>query len=315
MKRLAAIVVTSLAVALALAPRVARAEPTEQDRVLANALFDEARALMAEGNYAEACPKFSESLRLQPGGGTLLNLGVCHEKEGKTATAWGELKAALALARRDGREDREKLALERLAVVERQLSYVTIRVAADARVEGIEIRLDGTVFRAPSWGSARPIDPGEHKIVVTAPGHERFETTFTIEGDGHRASVDIPRLVASPPKPTPATRGSILKGQHIAGIVSGGIGLIGMALGTGFGVSAQNKWADAEAACPRADRCTADGAATATDAARHADLSTVGFVVGGVGLGLGAILFATGPSLVIDAAPDRAVASIELRWP
>lgn len=186
------------ALVLTLMPGAAFADPTEHNRVLANALFDEARALMAEGRFADACPKFAESLRLQPGGGTLLNLGVCHEKEGKTATAWGELKAALALGRRDGREDREKLALERLAVVERQLSYLTIRVGGDARVEGLEVRLDGAAFREPSWGSARPIDPGEHVLVVTAPGHKRFETTFTIKGDGHRASVDVPRLVLLP---------------------------------------------------------------------------------------------------------------------
>ncbi len=300
--------------ALALLPEAALADSTEQDRVLANALFDEARALMADGRYAEACPKFAESLRLQPGGGTLLNLGVCHEKEGKTATAWGELKAALALARRDGREDREKLALERIAVVEPQLSYVTIRVGADARLEGLEVRLDGTVFRAPSWGSARPIDPGEHRLVVSAPGHARFESTFSIQGDGHRATVDVPHLVPLPELP-PAKHDSILKGQHVAGIVAGGLGLIGMAFGAGFGVSAQSEWSDAESGCPRPDRCTAEGADAAADAARHADISTVGFVVGGVGLGLGALLFATGPSLVVSGAPEGAVASLRLRWP
>lgn len=291
------------------------AEPSEQDRVLANALFDEARALMADGRYADACPKFSESMRLQSGGGTLLNLGVCHEQEGKTATAWGELKAALALARRDKRADREKLALERLAVVEAQLSYVTVRVAADARIDGLEVRLDGTIFRSPSWGSERPVDPGEHRVVVTAPGHESFERTFVVESGGHRAIFDVPRLAPSRPKPSPAAPGSPLKGPHIAGLVSGGIGLVGLAFGAGFGISALGLWGDAEAGCPRADRCTSDAAKAAVDAGRHADLSTVGFVVGGLGLGLGVVLFATGPSLAVEAAPDRTIAKATWRWP
>jgi hypothetical protein len=74
-----------------------------------------------------------------------------------------------------------------LAVVERKLSYVTIRIGADARVEGLEVRLDGTLFREPSWGSERPIDPGEHSLMVTAPGPERYETTFTIKGEASMA--------------------------------------------------------------------------------------------------------------------------------
>jgi hypothetical protein len=313
MKRGASLLLSVLAIVVT--PRSASAGPTEQDRIVANALFDEARALMAAGRYAEACPKFAESLRLQPGGGTLLNLGVCHENEGKTATAWGELKAALALARRDNREDREKLAIERLAAIEPVLSYVTVRVSEDARIEDLEVRLDGAVLGAPSWGSARPIDPGEHELSASAPGHERFVTTFEIRGDGHRAAFDVPRLSALPAREALGARGSILKGQHIAGIVSGGIGLVGIALGAGFGAAAASAWSDSDAQCPRPHRCTADGAEAARDAGRYADISTVGFVTGGVGLGLGAILFATGPSLIVENSPDGAVAAVRFRWP
>jgi len=285
------------------------AEPTEQERVLANALFDEARALMSEGRFVEACPKFAESMRLQPGGGTLLNLGICHEREGKSATAWGELKAAVAMARRDGRSDREQLALERLAVVERSLSYITIRVAPDARVPGLVVALDGAVFGEPSWGSARPIDPGEHELTATAPGMERFVTRFRIDPSGHRASIDVPRLAPAAPAPAPE-RPSVLKGWHVGGIVAGGIGVIGLAFGTGFGLSAKSAWSDAEAGCPRPDRCSDEAAQAAIDAGHRADFATIGFVVGGVGIGLGAILFATGPSLVIEAEPGRAAASL-----
>lgn len=301
--------------AITVCSRTALADPSEQERTLANALFDEARVLMAAGQYAQACPKFAESMRLQPGGGTLLNLGVCHEHEGKIATAWGELKAALAIARRDGRADRETLALERLAVTEARLSYVTVRVSGEARLEGLDLRLDGASFAEPSWGSARPIDPGEHSLVVSAPGYERREIKLTIRADGGRASVDVPRLEPSRPGRVVPEHRSPLRGWHVAALVSGGIGLVGIGLGAGFGVSAESAWADAEAGCPRPDRCTTAGAEAATDAARRADLSTLGFVVGGAGLGLGAILFATGPSLVVEPVQGGAVVAVEARWP
>src|SRR5256885_1547996 len=108
---------------------------------MAQALFDEARELLAAGKYPEACRKFAESQRLDPGGGPVLNLALCHEKEGKIATAWADFREALGAARRDRRAERENLAREHLETLEPRLPRLTVRVASDARVE---VTLDGT---------------------------------------------------------------------------------------------------------------------------------------------------------------------------
>src|SRR6187402_592492 len=103
------------------------ADPQEQQ--LAQALFDEGRRLMDAKRYGDACPKLAESQRLDPGGGTLLNLAICHENEGRLATAWTEFNEALGVARREGRTDREQEATDHAQRLERLLPRLTVVVA------------------------------------------------------------------------------------------------------------------------------------------------------------------------------------------
>src|SRR3954468_2190760 len=80
-----------------LAPSSALAQDASS-QAAAQALFEQARKLMADGKFPEACPKLAESQRLDPGAGTLLNLGHCYEKSGRTASAWVTFKDAAAAA-------------------------------------------------------------------------------------------------------------------------------------------------------------------------------------------------------------------------
>src|ERR1700743_3377203 len=58
------------------------------DPAAAQALFDEATRLMAQRRLPEACAKFQESQRQDPGIGTLYHFADCEDRLGKTATAW-----------------------------------------------------------------------------------------------------------------------------------------------------------------------------------------------------------------------------------
>ncbi|HET9930303.1 MAG TPA: hypothetical protein VFQ35_06440, partial [Polyangiaceae bacterium] len=77
-------------------PRQALAETSNS--AVAEALFRAGRAAMREHRLGDACDKFSESQRVEPKIGTLLNLALCHEQQGRLATAWAELRLAQAQA-------------------------------------------------------------------------------------------------------------------------------------------------------------------------------------------------------------------------
>src|SRR6185312_7749645 len=81
---------------LASAAPVAAQTPT-QDQVIAEQLFEQGRTLVTANNWPAACPKFEESLKLDPTLGTKLNLATCYEHIGKIASAWSLYREAAEL--------------------------------------------------------------------------------------------------------------------------------------------------------------------------------------------------------------------------
>jgi hypothetical protein len=172
----------------------------DKDKALATALFQEGRTLMADGRIPEACLKFEESQRLDPGGGTILNLALCHERDGRLALAWSEFNEALAFARRDRRADREAAAQEYARQLEPRLSRLTVVVPPESRLVGLRVERDGRELSEASWSVAVPIDGVEHAVRATAPGHAPFAISVSLSGEGKQTTVEIPRLApASPP--------------------------------------------------------------------------------------------------------------------
>src|SRR6185295_16608123 len=107
---------------------LASAEASGTDVALAESLFQEGQALMKQNRYAEACPKFQESQRLDPGGGTLFQLATCHAFVRQTASAWAEFVEVALLAKQRNRQDIERAATNKARALEPELSRLTILV-------------------------------------------------------------------------------------------------------------------------------------------------------------------------------------------
>ncbi|MCA9619896.1 MAG: hypothetical protein KC731_12815 [Myxococcales bacterium] len=296
----------------------ARAEPSAQDRALAESLFREAKKLATGGEVEEACPKFAESHRLDPQLGTLLHLAACHEQEGRTATAWAEFNEAHERAKAQG-DDRATVAKQRATQLEAKLSYLVVK--SETPPPGLEVVLDGRVLSSASLGSKLPVDPGEHELEARAPGKETWTKQVALgeEGDVVRlevppradAPVDAPALASGPTREAPSQT------QWILGWVVGGVGLAGLGVMAGFGALAASQAADADSHC-EGRFCDPEGLAGHDRASTSATISTVGLVVGVVGVGVGVTLLLTAPDGEDAAqaylAPSLGGARLWVRW-
>lgn len=280
----------------------ARAEPSAADRAAAEALFAEGRKLLAEGDALAACPKFAESKRLDPGIGTMLNLADCYERIGKTASAWGMFNEAEDAARRaHDTLGRDEEAHRRAQQLEPRLSRLIIAVSRENRTSSLEVLRDGQPVGEGMWGTAIPVDPGEHTIEARAPGKEPWTGRARVEASPGTMTVSVPALGAAKLSGGGAVPGEEKGGgaQRTAGIALGGIGVAGVVIGSVFGGLVVAKKGDLKDHCLPADprKCDADGVAIWRDANTKANVANVAFGVGGAALIAGAVLFFTAPRM------------------
>ncbi len=298
-----------VAVAAALGARAAGADDAGAQ---AQVLFDEGKKLMDAEDFAAACPKLAESQRLDPGNGTLARLATCHEKQGRSATAWSEFTELVTSAQRAGQADRERFARQRIAVLEPHLSRLTIIVPADvATTAGLVVQRDAIAVGAAAWGIGVPVDPGDHVIEASAPGKQPWSTHLTIGAAGDTKQVTVEPLAtletapvageatapaAAPglePRPSSGPRSST---QRTWGLVVGAAGVAGLAVGSYFGVQALSRSSDARDQCPSAACPTPAAVQQNNDAKTAARIADVSFGIGIGGLVAGSLLYFLAPS-------------------
>jgi hypothetical protein len=298
----------------------------QDQSALAETLFQDAKKLMADRDYATACPKLAESYRLDPGNGTRLALALCYEGQGKTASAWGLFTEVAAAARQENRSDRETIARAHVASLEPKLSRLAIEVPSSAaRVPGLEVRRDGIVTAEAAWGTAVPVDPGEHVVEASAPGKQRSRSTVKIGPKSDRVTLSIPVLedetIATQPAAVvpparsaevPAVDGAATEaagsGRRTTGFVVGGVGVAALGVGAFFGVRAITKSSEAKSLCS-SDACTnPDAVSINGDAKTAARVADVVIGAGLVAVVAGAYLVLSSPKSV----PSRSTKTLHV---
>jgi hypothetical protein len=292
-------------------------QPSTSDKAIAERLYNDAIVLMQHNDYAGACPKFAESLRMQSGIGTMLRLADCYEKQGKLASAWAQFREAAEIADKAS-DSRAAIARQRASAVEPRVSTLTIVVPPAAVAEGLEIKRDGSLVGRGQWGAPIPVDSGSYTVSASAPHRAAWSATVQVAGEHASQSISIPVLkvddtpaagtplvpppvgsadsTSHPPivPPPPASGG--LSTRQILGISIGGAGIIGLGLGTYFGLHAKSLYDSSNASgCDTSDNCTQDGGRIRNSARDSAMGANIAFTLGLAAIAGGAVIYFTAP--------------------
>ena len=237
-----------------------------------------------------------------PAIGTLLNLGRCYEKIGKTASAWIAYLDAARDAKRAGQAERERAARESANRMAPEVPRLVIRVPPNADVPGLEIKRDGERLPAVLRNVNAPVDPGDHEIECAAPNKKRWSKRVHVEAREEQAvaiplledATPVPGGLSQPPPPQAERAPSGLGTRKTLALVAGGVGVVSMGVGAAFGLSALSNRNRANETCGERG-CDPQGLDANNSAHTSATLSTVFFGVGVASLAGGALLWLLAP--------------------
>ncbi len=275
-------------------------------------LFKQGRAALEAKNYAQACPRLAESLRLERATGTLISLAECEQASGRLASARQHWEEAADFA--DATQDklsRGSFARERLAALDPRVPRLTIRALPGATAD-MMVKRDDVELSPTSLGSPFPVDPGTHVVVVTASG--RRPKTYELKLDeSTRRVLDVEPGVAvaapvaevvtpadpqsTPQQPAEAAvpDSGVGTTQRIVGYSVVGLGVVGVGIGAVLGFSASSSWSKAQDDCKTACGAESTAQREKSDAASAGTASTIAFVTGGAALAGGIIVVLLAP--------------------
>jgi hypothetical protein len=266
----------------------------------AAALFKEGRDALEKGDYQTACGRFAESESLDPRVGTLINLALCEEGRHKLAAAHQYWQQATDFARATA-DPRTDYCVAQLTRLDPRVPRLTIKLDGTAPPDTVVTR-DGIDFGASSLGLPLPVEVGPHRITARATGHtERGFDVDLPEGESIEMVV-APGPLSGPVVPAEPPRGSSEGSEPAAtsslrpvAYVVGGLGIVGLVVGTYFGVRAAQSAGDTSGHCD-GDVCDATGISARHDEQLSGNAATIALVSGATLLTGGAALRVLTPS-------------------
>jgi hypothetical protein len=240
--------------------------------------------LYEEDDFRAALIEFKRAYELAPNWAVLYNVGQAHYQ-------LREYPNALRALERYVQEGGEKISPERRAQVDREIGELRGRVArvkAVSNVDGADVAMDDVPLGKTPTSEPLVVGEGRHRWTASKPGF--VSTTKVVDiagGDELTVVLDLSPETAAL---LPVSAAHDSPSYTLAG-VGGVVAVVGVAVGSVFGVLALNDKSSLRSECSAAKVCPSSAQGDIDAFSRNGAISTIGFGVGAAGLVLGGYFF------------------------
>jgi len=189
-----------------------------------------------------------------------------------------------------------------LAALTPKIPSITVQITGATLAE-VSVQIDGAPIAQELLGEARPVNPGPHKVEGLR-NSEQAVLELSLAESEHKPAVLVfhtpvaaaplaAQTTAAPPPESDSHPG--LGRQRTLALIAGGVGVVGIGVGTVFGFKSKSDHDEAEKYCTGSQCSDPRGVSAGNDAHAAGNVSTVAMIVGGVGLAGAAVLWFTAP--------------------
>jgi hypothetical protein len=288
--------VVALLGALAPSPAVAQGDANRQALELAY----EGDRLYAQGRWADAYERFAAAEARAHSPVFTLYMARCRKNAGRLldAKVIYQRVAAEALPSSAPKpfHDAVSDARTELAEVERRIPSVRVQVRG-AAAPSASVYIDGKRVATP--GPPTPLDPGSHQVEAVSGTLRAAESVTLTEGSGPvtvELELGTSKAAAVAGDTGAGKQGAAEpeRGSMAPGWIALSVGVVGLGVGAVTGLMAAAKADAVKEGCVDG-HCLASDAGELDSARTLATVSTVGFIVGGVGVAAAGVLFVVRP--------------------
>lgn len=299
---------------------VAHAEPSLSDRETARAAMDEGDAKRDKGDLKGALKSYQAA-------DAIMNVPTTGIEVARTQAALGmllEARETLAKILRAPPKPGEppafanaRKAAETLnGELTTRIPSVTVVVQNADPGSPAQITFDGETVPPAAAAAPRKVNPGKHTIVAKSGSNEKSEDVTVAEKEAKTVTIDLAKKIVAPPpvdEPTPTTSSGGSSTWKIVMWSGFAVGAVGVGVGSVTGIMAFGKTSDVEATCPTPTTCPRDQQSALDSARSMGTVSTIAFILGGAGIGVGVLGLVMSNKAAGDTTPPSSAATAKVR--